>query len=683
MSIEPNPSRKHHCASLALLTLVALLATACGGGSSSPDPSASTKGTALAASRPGELLDYVKSLLLARDAQRQLTPGTALDGFPAPGAALAVSQTGAAVWYSNTTVQEAGIDEEDLLKTDGSSVYALDTASLTATGRTQQRLLVYRRDAGGGIDPVQVLPLPVDTSGYAQPRGLLLAAAAQRIVALSQSFQPVADPLPCALDIPCPAAGAMVYLPFALQSSVQLQFVDLDGAGNATLGKHVAIDGQLVGSRLIGNVMVLVTTHTPRLPYELLPAGATAQQKGTELARMTTADFLPAWRDYASAAQSLVADTDCYVQPTNRSLAFQVTTITAIDLASPTLARASRCFLGGTEAIYMAPTNLYLATTRYPFQVFANGLVQYAPQFATDIHKFSVAGLAIDYRASGEVQGNLGWDEQRKPSRLGEYNGDLRVLSFTGQTGWVLPQDATSATAPAPSPATLTILRESAADKTLATVATLPNSKHPEPLGKPGEQVHGVRFTGTRGYLVTFRSVDPLYVLDLANPADPLVAGSLQVTGFSDYLFPLTDALLFGVGRDVDAGGRIGGVKLGLFDVSDASQPKALDTRTLGSAGSQSALDYSSHGINWLQSGSVARIGLPMILATAPYATIDPQHGLQRIEVDTQAHSLALKAMLPAPADPTAYPDLWGDRSLQIASKLVYLTQGQVVVADW
>lgn len=682
MSIEPNPSRKHHCTSLALLMLVALLATACGGGSSSPDPAASTKETALAASRPGELLDYVKSLLLARDAQRQLTPGTALDGFPAPGAALAVSQSGAAVSYSNTTVQEAGIDEEDLLKTDGSSVYALDTTSLTATGRTQQRLLVYRRDAGGGIDPVQVLPLPVDTSGYPQPRGLLLAAAAQRIVALSQSFQPVAGPLPCALDIPCPAAGAMVYLPFALQSSVQLQFLDLDGAGNATLGKHVAIDGQLVGSRLIGNVMVLVTTHAPRLPYELLPAGATAQQKGTELARMTTADFLPAWRDYASATEALVADTDCYVHPTNRSLAFQVTTITAIDLASPTLARASRCFLGGTEAIYMAPTNLYLATTRYPFQILASGLVQYAPQFATDIHKFSVAGLAIDYRASGEVQGNLGWDEQRKPYRLGEYNGDLRVLSFTGQTGWVLPQDATSATAPAPSPATLTILRESAADKTLATVATLPNSKHPEPLGKPGEQVHAVRFTGARGYLVTFRSVDPLYVLDLANPADPLVAGSLQVTGFSDYLFPLTDALLFGVGRDVDASGRIGGVKLGLFDVSDATQPKALDTRTLGSAGSQSALDYSSHGINWLQSGSVARIGLPMILATVPYA-INPQHGLQRIEVDTQAKSLALKTMLPAPSDPMTYPSLWGDRSLQIGSKLVYLTQGQVLVADW
>jgi hypothetical protein len=686
MALEHETGRKQRCATLSLLALVALvalLATACGGGSSSPDPAAATKSTALAASRPGDLLAYVKSLLLARDAQSQATPGASLDGPPVPGTSLALSPAGAAVPYSNTTVQESGVDEEDLLKTDGTSVYALDTASLTAAGRMQQRLLVYRRDAGGGIDPVQVLPLPVDATGFPQPRGLLLAAPAQRAVALSQSFLPIADPLPCQQDIPCPLAGAMIYPIFALRSNVQLQFLDLDAAGNATLGKHVVIDGQLVGSRLIGNVVVLVTTYSPRVPYEQLAAGAPPALKTSTLDQMTTADFLPTWTADAAAAEALVADTDCYVHPTNRSLALQVTTITAIDLGSPTLARASRCFVGGTEAIYMSPTNLYLATTRFPFSILSSGLIQYAPQFATDIHKFSVAGMAIDYRASGEVPGNLGWDEQRKPYRMGEYNGDLRVLSFTGQTGWVLPEDATSPTAPPPSPATLTILRESATgDQTLDTVATLPNSKHPDPLGQAGEQIHAVRFTGARGYLVTFRSVDPLYVLDLSDPTDPNVAGSLQVTGFSDYLFPLTDSLLFGVGRDVDATNHLGGVKLGLFDVGDPTQPKALATQVVGAAGSQSALDYSSHGLNWLQSGSVARIGLPMLVTTAPYDP-SPQHGLQRIEVDTQAGSLALKAMLPAPSDPTSYPDLSGDRSLQIGPKIVYLTEGQVVVADW
>ena len=175
---------------------------------------------------------------------------------------------------------------------------------------------------------------------------------------------------------------------------------------------------------------------------------------------MTTADLLPTWQADASAAEGLVADTDCYVHPTNRSLAFRVTTITTIDLSSPTLARNSRCFISGTEAIYMAPTNLYLATTRFPFTFLSSGQIQYAPQFATDIHKFSVAGTAIDYLASSEVQGSLGWDEQRKPLHDGRIQRrPARAERFTGQSGWVIPEDATSNTAPPPSPATLTIQR--------------------------------------------------------------------------------------------------------------------------------------------------------------------------------------------------------------------------------
>ena len=63
------------------------------------------------------------------------------------------------------------------------------------------------------------------------------------------------------------------------------------------------------------------------------------------------------------------------------------------------------------------------------------------------------------------------------------------------------------------------MLRESASARSLDAIASLPNSKHPEPIGKAGEQIHAVRFNGARGYLVTFRAVDPLYVLDLTDPA--------------------------------------------------------------------------------------------------------------------------------------------------------------------
>ena len=95
-----------------------------------------------------------------------------------------------------------------------------------------------------------------------------------------------------------------------------------------------------------------------------------------------------------------------------------------------------------------------------------------------------------------------------------------------------------------------------------------------------------MRFVGDRGYLVTFRQVDPLYVLDLSDPADPRSAAVLEVPGFSDWLFPLDGGLLFGVGKDADATGRQQGVKVALFDVRDAANPRVLDSRRYGQPGS-------------------------------------------------------------------------------------------------
>ncbi|MBV9890076.1 MAG: beta-propeller domain-containing protein, partial [Rhizobacter sp.] len=143
----------------ASLLLAALLASGCGGGSTSSAPAAAND-AALQASQPGDLLKQVQSLLRARDAERQAEPQVSLDGIPPPGAELPVSATGTAVATSNTTVQEAGVDEEDLLKTDGTSVYAIDAVSRTGTGALAERLLVSRRNASGDIVPVQVLDLP-------------------------------------------------------------------------------------------------------------------------------------------------------------------------------------------------------------------------------------------------------------------------------------------------------------------------------------------------------------------------------------------------------------------------------------------------------------------------------------------------------------------------------------------
>ena len=161
----------------------------------------------------------------------------------------------------------------------------------------------------------------------------------------------------------------------------------------------------------------------------------------------------------------------------------------------------------------------------------------------------------------------------------------------------------TATTAAIESPGRLTILKESAG--ALAVVGELPNAARPEPLGKPGEQLYASRFIGNRGYLVTYRLTDPLYVLDLSDPADPKVAGELEVDGYSDYLFPLSENLLLGVGKDAISDGASGdgrfawyqGVKVSLIDVSDPARPREAARSIIGRRGTDATVLRDHHGI--------------------------------------------------------------------------------------
>ena len=107
-----------------------------------------------------------------------------------------------------------------------------------------------------------------------------------------------------------------------------------------------------------------------------------------------------------------------------------------------------------------------------------------------------------------------------------------------------------------------------------------------------GEQIYSVRFMQGRAYLVTFRQTDPLFVIDLADPTKPTVLGELKVPGFSSYLHPYSDTLLIGFGKQATDEGRVQGLKLSLFDVSDVDNLKEVDTYEMGDRGSDSiALD--------------------------------------------------------------------------------------------
>ena len=343
----------------------------------------------------------------------------------------------------------------------------------------------------------------------------------------------------------------------------------------------------------------------------------------------------------------------------------------------------------------MSAKNLYLATSRTDV-VAKGGSLIYGGEPTTDIHKFGVSGMTISYRGSGSISGHLGWDASKTSYRMSEHNNDLRVVTYTGTFGWFGTLEAPSSVA-AKSPAILSVLREDAsATNQLKTIAVLPNQKRPAPIGLSGEQVYAVRFLGARAYVVTFRRIDPLYVLDLADPLDPKVTGELKTNGYSDYLLPVgpdSAGLLLGVGKDATTEGRVLGVKVSLFDVSNAAAPKELASRVIGKAGSLSGLDFGRHGVNLFNVGNTTRIAIPMrvneTLGSNGGFYVPSYQSLMRFEVDAVNKTLSDKPILVGQAFAGEFAgyqasSLEFERSVQIGENIYYLgSQGRFTASGW
>lgn len=698
---------------LAALIAVLFLA-ACGGGSGGggavapPATAEPVSAVALQASKPGELLGYVQNRLslqidqgLTRNGDGAVTlTGAVLPGAPTATTASVTPSGGSALdttlpSFSSTTLQEGGVDESDILKTDGNRLF-----SMTVAAPGEQRLgklAVHERQADGSLLPLGSLALPSSD----RFDGLHVAPGGGQLALIGQN-QPFAGPLEIN---PLVSTTSLSIAPRNLAPpQTVINLVSAKPGQPLGTTASLRIDGELIDSRAIDNTLYVVTTWFPRFDTVFPTAAASKAQRMDAVARLTSAQILPMVTVSNAAStsgtasppvvQPLMADTDCQLQAANASSAVQLTTLTAINLASPTLERSSRCLLGGVNAIYMSTKNLYLATSRFNVVAQGNNLF-YPAQPTTDIHKFAVNAMAITYRGSGEVTGHLGWDASKTSYRLSEHQNDLRVVTYTSGTGWLGEVGAAVKNAPV-SPAILSVLREDTAAAKLKTIATLPNAARPAPIGLSGEQVYAVRFLGNRAYVVTFRRTDPLYVVDLANPADPKVAGELKTNGYSDYLLPVGAegaGLLLGVGKDATADGRVQGVKVSLFDVANAAAPKELATRVLGQAGTVSGLDFGRHGINLFAVGNITRVALPVrvndTLAAGGNFYRPSYQGLARFEVDAFNRTLSDKPALTGQtftSDFDAYqtPSMAFERSVQVGPNIYYLSSpGRLTGSFW
>jgi uncharacterized secreted protein with C-terminal beta-propeller domain len=225
------------------------------------------------------------------------------------------------------------------------------------------------------------------------------------------------------------------------------------------------------------------------------------------------------------------------------------------------------------QTVYGSTKRLYVATQRW---VAPDTPIAKLPDAATTlISRFDVSDPDhTTYEGSGSVPGYL-----LNQFSMSEQGGDLRVASTTEPVWWEGSQQL-------PSRSLVTVLRRGAGGA-LTRVGQVDGLGH-------GERIYSVRFIGDVGYVVTFRQVDPLYVVDLSNPEAPRVRGELKLLGYSAYLHPVGDGRLLGVGQDATADGRTKGSQVTLFDVSGPENPSIIAQRALGGQ-SSSDVEYDSH----------------------------------------------------------------------------------------
>jgi hypothetical protein len=238
-------------------------------------------------------------------------------------------------------------------------------------------------------------------------------------------------------------------------------------------------------------------------------------------------------------------------------------TVLTIDLDKGIAPVDSDAILADASTVYASKDRMYLATERWMDpEVLQDGTVY--PGRATTVHGFDVSKPdETRYVGSGNVRGYL-----LNQFSLSEHKGALRVAT-TEDPPWL----ADGTRAPGESESFVTVFDE--------TPDGLRQVGRVGGLGK-GERIYAVRFFGDVGFVVTFRQVDPLYTLDLAEPASPRVVGELKIPGYSAYLHPIGDDLILGLGQSADDNGRTQGTQVSLFDVKDLRDPKRLHQKPFG-----------------------------------------------------------------------------------------------------
>lgn len=454
--------------------------------------------------------------------------------------------------YTTTNVQEEGVDELDMVKTDGQYIYV------------GQDKGVHIVDSWPVEEAHKVAS--IDFDGWIQ--GLFLHG--DRLVVLSSGYDVVEG-------FDGYGYGTITVIDITDRSAPQIQ-------------KTYDMEGWVSDARLIDGNLYTIMNHYTSFPESFwnliyddtigLPA-VDWNLQGEELeadmdtkreqarvilepliddlaSTLDVASLLPQWK-HDGVVENLHSCTDLY-RPGNVSR-FNILSLLHLDIDADVLNAQGLISEGWT--VYASQENLYVAQSgRWWWWGWGDA------DMSSHIHKFSLnGGAAPSYSASGSVPGWL-YDQ----FAMSEYDNHLRVAS-TDYDWW----SGSSTEEESQAGNNITILADDG-NNTLTKTGEITGIA-------PGERIFATRMMGDEGYMVTFRQTDPLYTIDLSDHSNPQVVGELEMPGYSAYLHPIDENHLLAVGMDGEEDGTINGLAINLFDVSDFANPQLAFQYTLNDEG--------------------------------------------------------------------------------------------------
>jgi uncharacterized secreted protein with C-terminal beta-propeller domain len=470
--------------------------------------------------------------------------------------------------YSGTNLQEIGVDEPDLVKTDGERIIAISNNTL------------YVVDVTGG-EPRLAGQITLDENW---PEDMFLSGDKVLVMGYGDNSYPT--PL-----VDTPVADSGYYVPSTPITT--LTEIDISNIEKPAVERVIYVDGSKVSARMVdGTVRLVVSSYPTGLEFKYPDTnGLKAQRDAEAYNRQVVLDStIDNWVPYyvIEDAKGNVLDEGSLLSCTSAHhpeefSGIEMLNIVTIDMSEDLAIRDAVGVLAEGDIVYSSTDAMYVASAAWRnWSVLSNAEAEDTiNKQTTDIHKFDISDPnKTTYLATGRVDGFMlsQWS-------MDEYRGRLRVATTSSPAWW--------SGATRNSESFVTVLEEK--DGELVKVGQVGG------IGE-GEQIYAVRFFDDVGYVVTYQQTDPLYTIDLSDPTSPEVAGELDLLGYSAYLHPVGDGLLLGVGQDATEQGRTLGTQVSLYDVSDPAKPTRIQNYTFDNG--YSSVEWDHHAfLYWPQTG--------------------------------------------------------------------------------